>query len=407
MNYVAWMIAWRYLTRSAYESTLSTMVLISFCGIFIGSCSLALVTAIMHGFDIETQRKLQSVHAQATIRARNEQLDIDALKSVFQKEFPMITAFAPTSEAHGLFQEDGDEVLEPTVILIKAIDTKHEPYVSTLTHNLIPKKSITQLTDDTIIIGSTLAQERNIKLGDVVNVFYAEENQPKRHRVSFKTYSTRVVGFIKTGIDEFDSSMALCSFDFFNTLFPTKGIQEVRIRFAENICIDGVISDLKKRLLLDIYSWQELYPALVSALILEKYVSFVVLALITLVASMNIIALTFMKITTKRMDIALLKALGISNTSITSIFLIFSISIALIAALCGLLCAIGLSWIIEHYQCIRLPDVYYVTHLPAHMTWSIPMSILLLVCIVSFFAAWIPARKTRTLSIAQTLRFEE
>ena len=53
----------------------------------------------------------------------------------------------------------------------------------------------------------------------------------------------------------------------------------------------AVIEKLKKRLPhLQVNSWKDLYPALVSSLKLEKYVMFFILALITLVASMNMIS---------------------------------------------------------------------------------------------------------------------
>jgi lipoprotein-releasing system permease protein len=408
MNHVASMIAWRYLTRSAHEGTISSMVLISFCGIFIGSFSLALIAAIMHGFDIETQRTLQGIHAQAIINARGDALNVDALSPVLEHEFSsVVAAFTPTSLAHGLLQEDTENPEPPAIILIRAIDPEREPLVSSLSSLTKPTGSMADVTQNGIIIGAKLAAERSLQLGDIVQIYHAEDSTPKRNKVTFNTHEAYIAGFLHTGIDECDSGMILCSFDFFNTLFPDVGVQEIHLRFSDAISTDTALRALKKRLSLNIYSWQELYPALVSALLLEKYVSCLVLALITLVASMNIIALIFMKITAKRTDIAILKALGLSHTSITTIFLLFGMAIALSAALCGLLGASITSWLLDHYQLITLPDVYYVTYVPSHMSWPIPVGVLLLVTMVSFCACWIPARKTRTLSVAQTLRFEE
>jgi ABC-type lipoprotein release transport system permease subunit len=107
------------------------------------------------------------------------------------------------------------------------------------------------------------------------------------------------------------------------------------------------------------------------------------------------------------LDIAILKALGLPQQSIVYIFVLFGMGIALAAALCGIVCAVIMSWFIDHFQLIKLPDAYYVTYVPAYMSWPIPVSVFLLVCIISFCAAWIPARKTKNFSIAQTLRFEE
>ena len=43
MNQISRMLAWRYVTGSIYERSVSIMVIISFIGIFIGSCALALL----------------------------------------------------------------------------------------------------------------------------------------------------------------------------------------------------------------------------------------------------------------------------------------------------------------------------------------------------------------------------
>ena len=71
-----------------------------------------------------------------------------------------------------------------------------------------------------------------------------------------------------------------------------------------------VVESLKKRLDLEVMSWKDLYSSLVSALILEKYAILFILALVALVASLNIISLLFMYVTQKRTDIAILSNNG-------------------------------------------------------------------------------------------------
>jgi lipoprotein-releasing system permease protein len=407
MHYVAYIIAYRYLTRSAYEGAVSTMVMVSFCSIFVGSFSLALITAIMHGFDIETQKTLQGIHAHATIEAHGDTLNLDALEPVLLAEFSNISASAPTSHAHGLLKVAANNAESPTVIMLQAIDPKREIHVSALLQKTQPLTAPSSLRQDGVIIGSCLAAEHAIQIGDHIQLYYADDQATRGNKILFNVHKATVVGCIQTGIDEYDSHMVLCSFDLFNTLFPETGIQELHIRFADNAIIPDEIYKLKKRLSLNVYSWQELYPAIVSALTLEKYVSCIVLALITLVASMNIIALIFMKITAKQTDIAILKAIGLINTDIASIFLIFGFAIVLSATTGGTLCAMVVSWCINHYQCIPLPNAYYVAYVPSHMHWYIPLGVIALVSIVSFLAIWIPARKAKNLPIAQILRCEK
>ncbi|TET33765.1 ABC transporter permease, partial [Candidatus Dependentiae bacterium] len=163
---------------------------------------------------------------------------------------------------------------------------------------------------------------------------------------------------------------------------------------------------LRQRLALDVYSWQELYPALVSALALEKYTMFFILLLITLIAAMNIISLISMLISQKRADIAMLRAMGIAPQTITAIFMIIGMSVAGVAALLGILCACIASVLLERYPFIELPHVYYVSHLPAHMEWSIVVMVFVVVLLITILATWFAAQRAKSITIAHVLRFE-
>ena len=81
----------------------------------------ALVSAIMHGFDVETRKQMPGIHPQALIR-NQEPLDIDALNTMLFSEFPSIIATSATSSTFGLAQPDSDDTNNPTVIMIVAID---------------------------------------------------------------------------------------------------------------------------------------------------------------------------------------------------------------------------------------------------------------------------------------------
>jgi lipoprotein-releasing system permease protein len=215
-----------------------------------------------------------------------------------------------------------------------------------------------------------------------------------------------VSGMFKTGIDEFDNGLILCSFDLMHELFPDNGATQLSLRLQPNEDEQKTIQQLQDTLQLEVYSWKDLYPALVSALKLEKYAMFLILALITLVASMNIIALLFMQITQKRPDIAVLRAMGALPRTITQIFLIMGMSIALVASACGIALAWIATLILQNYPFITLPDAYYVSHLPAKMDWQLVLSVFSVVICMSFIATWLTARRTRSINSAQVLRFE-
>ena len=407
MKSVSFFIATRYLLKNRYEKSLSTMVIITALSIFIGTFSLALITAIMNGFEKSVHTSMQNIHPQATIYSSGPPLSVRAVDSLIKKEFPEIITISPQAIGHVILQtDDEDEELTTSVAILKGINPSQEALVSSINRKMLNGQSITNaIHDERIVIGKSLAQQLNVTVHDKIPLIYLEQTDRKNNLSAHRAQAI-VGGIFNTGIDEFDSALIFCSPTFFDTLFPDQGITQIGLSFAPNTDIDQTVARLRQRLALDVYSWQELYPALVSALALEKYTMFFILLLITLIASMNIISLISMLITQKRADIAMLRAMGITPNSITAIFMIIGLSIAGVAALAGVLCAYIASILLERYPFIKLPHVYYVSHLPAHMEWSIVGMVLLVVFCITMLATWFAAQRAKSITIAHVLRFE-
>lgn len=168
-----------------------------------------------------------------------------------------------------------------------------------------------------------------------------------------------------------------------------------------------ILKQLKRELPeFSISSWKDLHPALVSSLKLEKYVMFFILALITLVASMNMISLLFMQIQQKRRDIAILKSMGMMEGKIKQIFLFLGMAITITAMSAGLLVSSIVGYILEKYPFLQLPDVYFVSHLPARMEFELFFVVALAVLLLGFLATWIPAKRIEQINITEVLRQE-
>lgn len=409
MRYPSFYLAWRYLKSSPTETTIALMGKLCFIGIVISTFSLTLVLFVMRGFEKATHNKLQGIHAQVIIRGYGDPLDYAPIAQVLMREFSDIAAFSPTSMRQGLLASHTSD--SPDVVIIKGIDPEREATVSSIAHKMRGNKQIpitlAQAVDDThIALGSQLAKALDVIPGDRVTLIYTESTQTRSRKIVFDEKEIIVGGIFTTGIDEFDSSMILCSLSLFNHLFPDAGIDEIHLTLKPTAHEEVTMQRLRERLQLDVYSWKHLYPALVSALKLETYAMLIIFALIALVASMSIISLLFMHITYKRGDIAILKAMGMHDSSIVSIFLTMGMTIASVGCLFGIALALVAGLLLQRYPLITLPDAYYISHLPIAIEWHLIVLVMIVVMLLSFIATWIPARKTRSLVIAQVLRFE-
>ncbi len=408
MKSVSFFIASRYLLKSRYEKSISTMAIIACMSIFIGTFSLALITAIMNGFEKTIHLKMQNIHPQATIYSSGPPINVRAVRTVLKKEFPEVAAMSPQSMGHVIIQtQEDDEDQSPIVALLKGVDPSREARVSALSNKMLEKRSMQEaIQKNHIALGKELARKLSVSVGDTIPLLYLEQLSESQKNVAIHKEHAVVGGLFDTGIDEFDSSLIVCSPDFFSDLFPEQGITQIGLSFHEKTDINKTVALLSQRLLLETYTWQELYPALVSALRLEKYTMFFILLLITMVAAMNIIALISMLITQKRADIAIMQAMGITPRTITFIFMIIGMSISGVATFFGVMSAWVASILLERYPFIQLPHVYYVSHLPAHMDWTIMLSVFIVVMVITFCATWFSAQRAQTITIAHVLRFE-
>ncbi|KKP35464.1 MAG: Lipoprotein-releasing system permease protein [candidate division TM6 bacterium GW2011_GWF2_32_72] len=407
MIYINFLIAWRYLFGIKGSKNISIMAKVCFLGIFIGSFALALTMCVMNGFEKATHKKLQGIHSQIIAHANGEKLNFEAIENEIKEHFPEIDAVAPSEEKQAIIQQkDSDEINE--IISIKAISAEHEPKLSeleqkiTLPANFTIKKA---LQDNRILIGHKLAKSLDLSPGNELELLFAEEGQQNR-KITLSKHDVTVGAIFDTGIEEFDANVIFCSMDLIQELFPDSGVTQIGIKLKRGVNEKETIKKLKDSLELEVYSWKDLYPALVSALQLEKYAMFLILILIILVASMNVISLLFMQITQKKSDIAILRSMGLSSKNISFIFVFIGLLVAFFASLTGTITAAIASWFLETYPFIQLPDIYYVTHLPAQAEWYIFIIVFLVVMLLSFISSWIPAKLIQKLNISEILRFE-
>ena len=400
------LLAWRYI-KGTKEKSLSTMALVCFFAIFIGSFALTLVSCIMNGFEKATHDKLRGIHSQIIMRTPKGYLNFNRIKEIIGKEFPEIEACSPVGFKHTLVhipqQQDTN-----TVVVLMGIDPHQELKTKTISEKLIDpqdKQKLSSLLDKKgIIIGKKMATALQLAIGDSIDL-WCSSDADYRTAMNFEKVTCTITALFETGIEEFDMGIIYCSLESLRLLF-NQGVCQININLTPHADEQKAITALKKRFRLDTYSWKELYPALVSALKLEKYAMFFIFILIIIVASMNIISLLFMYIIQKQQDIAILKACGADQKAINQIFMIIGIGISTCAALMGEFIAFLLCLILKKCPFIHLPDTYYVSHLPVYIDYKIFLLVFIVVVVISSVASHLSVQRSKKLLISSVLKGE-
>ena len=407
MKSISWYLARHYLPIRGQDSSISVMALISLISIGIGAFSLALVTAVMNGFQVTIQEKMQNIQPQATIYSYKQPIVVKEISSFIAEKFPEITAVSPYGISHVMVQSDAmEEGDTPVIAAFKAIDPEKESLTTSLKNRVKEGGQLSLIQDNVVMIGKTMANNLDVLPDDEITLLFIEQPTGKKRKVDVHQKKVRIGAIFETGIEEYDNGTMYGSFDLFNELFPDQGVTQLGLAVNPTVTPAQVIPRLREETGLQVLTWQELYKPLLSAQIIEKYAMFLILLLITLVASMNIIALIFMIITHKRSDIAILRAMGLSSKAIVRAFILLGVLLSGVACIVGLIGATIASWLLERYPFITLPDIYYVTHLPAHMDWHVIAAVFCVVMLIAFLASWFSARRVYTINIARVLRFE-
>ena len=153
--------------------------------------------------------------------------------------------------------------------------------------------------------------------------------------------------------------------------------------------------------------WGQLNQALFSALWLEKMAIGIAIGLIMMVAALNIVASLVLLVMEKSRDIAILKTMGASSSSVRIIFVLQGGIIGAVGTAVGASCGVAVSWFADRYQLIRLPAaVYDVGWLPFRVEPGNLLVVVLGSLAVCLLATLYPSRQASRLDPAEALRYE-
>ena len=153
-----------------------------------------------------------------------------------------------------------------------------------------------------------------------------------------------------------------------------------------------------KRLAGDKYLVQDRYEQQVDTfkiMKIEKFMAYIFLTFILIVASFNIIGSLSMLIIDKKDDVVTLRNLGASDKQIVRIFLFEGRLISAIGAILGIILGLFLCWLQQTYGLVALgpsSDSFVVNAYPVSVhPWDIVL-VFVTVLAVGFLSVWYPVR---------------
>ncbi|MEE2986182.1 MAG: lipoprotein-releasing ABC transporter permease subunit [Nitrospinota bacterium] len=425
-------VSLRQLKAKKSQKFISLNTWISVFGVALGVMALIVVIAVMSGFGKDLRDKILGTNSHIVV-TNIDRSGIEDYRKVLEqvRKVEGVTGAAPFIMSQVMLTLGGSV----SGVVVRGIDPDQEEAVSDL-HKYLITGTLKSLIEHEaggkkesgngaartgwrkgIILGIELARRLGVQKGEVVSMVSPVSRVTPVGLIP-KMKILKVVGLFESGMFEYDANLAFISLrtaqKFFSLKSAVTGI-EVRVNDIEKA---GLIAEkIQESLGFPHYvrDWMHMNKNLFSALKLEKIVMFIILILIIFVAAFNIVSTLFMLVMEKSKEIAILKSMGASRTSLMKIFSYQGLIIGMVGTVVG--CAGGfvivpnlneiVGFIENIFGFTAFPsDVYYLDKLPSEIQYMDSFLIIIFSVIICFAASLYPAWRASRLDPVDGLRYE-
>ncbi len=408
-NKVERLISSRNLRPKKKEGFLKLISIFSFLGIMLGVAILIIVMSVMNGFRTDLTNKILGLNPHIVIESNGQIITKQYKSKILNKYKKIKLTHSYTGEGVAISQNSTKGVL------IKGIKKDEIKYYNFLKEKLI-EGNINNFNKNNIYIGAELAYNLDLSLGETINLMSSSFVSTPMGKLP-KQENFKIAGIFRSGFAEFDNNVVIL--DLFDALsLFDKSEKNLNIELYLDKPLE---SEIYKNEILNInnnffiYTWADLNKSFFSALKVERNVMFIILTMIIIVAAFNIISGLTILIKNKTREIAILKTLGLSTTSIKKIFFLTGMTIGFFATLSGLVIGVFFSIYIEELRILLSnifnlnifpADVYFLDKMPSELNLLSVFIVFISSIIITGISSYFPAKIISKMETTKALKYE-
>lgn len=258
----------------------------------------------------------------------------------------------------------------------------------------------TRSNENKVAIGKDLAKKMGLSAGSTAKLILLEQEE-------MKSIEIQIEEIIQTGLYDYDSTWFFLKPETFQELLGKKFPNVLKVS-VKDVYSSDKISDKIKAVIgeeFEVLDWQKVNQPLFSALALERKVTFAIFLLLVLIASLNIAATLSLLVNERKLDIAVLKTVGIKTKSLILIFLFEGLMLAASGIIIGFLLGLAVCFVVNRFELLNLQkEIYAVSSVQLHLS-AIDLGLILISALfLSLISTIYPAFQASRLKPMEILR---
>ena len=323
---------------------------VSILGVALGVAALLIVQTVMNSFGEEHRRRIRDAVGDVVVESQygNRIPDAPALMKSLAG-IAGVKALAPQIEGVALFIPEGGDLAKSfspkNILALRGVDTRREAEVSPMA-TYVEDGKFSDLDDDRVIIGSSLARRLHLYPGAKMTL-----QSPVRaarglggDKIDLPK-ELEICGLLHSGYDDVDANAVVVTLRTARHLqmLDAQDATSVRFKLKEKGLEESVALAANRVLPDDLRAapWYVFRRVFLEAVAMEKQMLFLLMFIITLVASFSIGSTLFSHVVRRNREIGLLGALGAKPRDILTLYL----SQGFIVGVLGFAFGVGLTFL--------------------------------------------------------------
>lgn len=383
-------IAKRYLFSKKSHNAINIISMISVCGIAIATMAMVCTLSIFNGFTKLVSDSFSIIDPDLQIIPAKGKV-FDASSAIFQKikNLPEVAVASETVEDNALVKYG--ERQDP--VLIKGVSDQFKEMVDTKRLVTSGEFSLREGDVDFCVAGIGVAINLGLRTDNITPIaIYSPKRDVKIQLANpanaFTTAYTYPAGVFALNQAKYDDQIILVSLDLARELFRYNNeVTSLDIKLKENVSSNDAESKIQKQLgdnfiVKNRFEQQADSFRMVN---IEKWVTFLILSFILIIAVFNVVSSLSMLILDKSADIDILRNMGAENNLITRIFKIEGWLISMSGAIAGIVIGLVLCLIQQHFGILKLgqtPGAFIVDSYPVEVIFTDILFVFITVSII-------------------------